>query len=659
MFKRGAARNAITFNLINATQSIYGASRVIPIFSLSKTSAQQESRYLVDWGDGKLVAETSLTTKTYSTPFTGTVSVSLMRGNPKFHIYAFGSTSSNGNPFQLANLDVNYNTFKQITNLKQITYFNQPPEGATPSTSWNKTIITGTFSNICDDLPYLKLLLIHSLKSKTSAYSPDDYRIDINNLKNLTSISLENGNNTITGNINNIATNNPYLTYLNLCTSTVNASVTGSIASFSQSIIKTLNIEGSTGLNTVSGDIGLLPSTLVTLNLGGLNTTTGSIANLPASLTYYKNYGRNTTTGDITDLKSSLTNFLNGGRESPGSNRTTGNIANLKPGLLVYQNYGSNTTFGDIGTLPILMTSYSNLGLNTTTGDIGSMSIRCASMSTYINYGYNTTTGDIGLLPATMSNYTNGGSNSTYGNIGALPTGLLTYLNEGSNTTNGSIANLPTKLTYYLNSGSNSTSGDIGSMSARCTALGYYSNTGLNTTTGNIGFLGNIYYYYNGGSNTVYGNIASFSTKLTNFLSYGSSSVTGDIATLRPIIRDFLISSDFQSTYGNLYYLPTSINRYYNIGSTTCSFTASGGSTKYWDNLWQFTHRPKIGYGLTSSEIDQLLISLSQSYWVSTGSKVAYLDGNNGPRTSASDDAVRGLSARGIQVRVNGRFGAN
>ena len=624
MFKRGGARNLIRFNLISTTQS-----NIV----ISSTNA---SRLLVDWGDSNFVTIDSgaLNSKTFSTPFSGTVSVSMMRGSTKFHMSTYGSMVSNGNIRTILNQNVDYDTFKQITSLKYL-YFNDY-SGATPS-----TVITGTFSNICNDLTKLKELHL------TSGNPLSDYTISINDLKNLNSLWLDSIKRPITGNITNLAINNPDIKSIIIGTNLPHP-LTGSIDSFSQSTLRNFIVEGSVGSNTITGNIGLLPSTLGTFSISGLNTTTGSIANLPTSLKYYRNYGNNTTTGDIGSLPSSLTQFLN-----QGDNITYGNIANLKPSLLVYQNWGSNTTTGDIGLLPASMSYYYNRGLNTTTGNIASMS---TTITTYYNYGYNTTHGNISLLPSSLTQYYNSGSNSTTGDIGLLPTGIRNYLNLGYNTTTGSIANLPSSLIYYNSGGYNTTTGNIANLPS---SLGYYASTGYNKTTGDIGLLpSSLFYYYNWGSNTTYGNIASFSSNLTQFFNVGSNSITGDLANLKSTMVTFYCESDYQSTYGNLYNLPSDINLYYNYGCMTSSFTASGGPTKSWNNLNIFRHLPKNGYGLTSSEVDQLLISLNTGTWSGSG-KALNLTGNNGPRTIDSDTAVLGLSAKGVQVRVNGRFGAN
>jgi len=257
-----------------------------------------------------------------------------------------------------------------------------------------------------------------------------------------------------------------------------------------------------------------------------------------------------------------------------------------------------------------------------------------STLTYYQNEGYNTTSGDIQYLPPSLSYYYNYGSNSTTGNIGSLPSTLRVYQNFGYNTTYGNIANLSRTITSFECGGSNSTTGDIGLLPPLMTQ------------------------YYNYGNNTTYGNIASFSSNMTYFICVGSSSITGDLATLKPAIRIFQLSGLTNSTYGNLYNLPSNITQYLNSNCMTSSFTASGGPTKSWNALDRFNHLPSPGYGLTSSDVDQLLISLSTATW-SGSNKNLYLNGNNGPRTSVSDAAVLGLSAKGVSVRVNGRFGAN
>lgn len=606
MFKRGGARNEIIFNLVSTTQSNIRIENTVG-------SLSSPVRYLVDWGDGNKVPVTSLFTKTFSTPFSGTVSVSMMRGSTKLHVSTYGAMVSNGNIRVQLNQNVNYDTFKQITNLKYLYYSDWSGTGTTASTT-----ITGTFSNITNDLTKLKELHL------ASGNTLSDYTIDISDLKNLNSLWLENTRRPITGTISNLATNNPDIKSI-IIGSLYSKShpLTGSINSFSQSTITNFVVGGIGG--SISGDIGSLPTTLGTFSISGLNITTGNIANLPPSLIYYRNYGNNTTSGNIGLLPSTLKQYFN-----EGNNTTTGNIGSFSSNLTVYENDGKNTTTGDIGLLPASMSYYSNGGSNSTYGNIASMS---STLTYYFNQGYNTTTGNIANLSPSMSYYYNFGSNTTTGDISLLPSTLRFFQNFGSNSTYGDIANLPSTLTSFECGGSNTTTGDIGLLPPVMSQ------------------------YYNYGNNTTYGNIASFSSNMTYFICVGSSSITGDLATLKPAISIFQLSST-NSTYGNLYNLSTNIRQYVNQNCMTSSFTASGGPTKSWNTLDRFQHLPSPGYGLTSSDVDQLLISLdATATWVSN--KNLYLNGNNGPRTSASDAAVLGLSAKGVQVRVNGLFGAN
>src|SRR3990167_1744696 len=206
-------------------------------------------------------------------------------------------------------------------------------------------------------------------------------------------------------------------------------------------------------------------------------------------------------------------------------------------------------------------------------------------------------------LPRRLTYYYNYGSNTTSGSISSLPTGLTYYYNYGSNTTSGSISSLPTGLITYLNYGLNTTSGSISSLP---TGLITYLNSGSNTTSGSISSLPDgLTYYYNSGLNTTSG----------------------------------LISA-----------LPAGLTYYYNTGSNTVADYTAG---RTWANNQQyFLSLPTVGNGLSSTEVDNLLIDLANVVtW--TGNKVINIAGNNAARTSASDAAKATLLGKGVTVTVN------
>jgi len=85
-------------------------------------------------------------------------------------------------------------------------------------------------------------------------------------------------------------------------------------------------------------------------------------------------------------------------------------------------------------------------------------------------------------------------------------------------------------------------------------------------------------------------------------------------------------------------------------------FNCQGSNTiaDYSGRTWAGNQRyvylvPVIGGGLSSSEIDQLLIDLAVvSTWVIE--KIVYLRGTNAARTAASDAAVATLVSKGVTV---------
>ena len=65
--------------------------------------------------------------------------------------------------------------------------------------------------------------------------------------------------------------------------------------------------------------------------------------------------------------------------------------------------------------------------------------------------------------------------------------------------------------------------------------------------------------------------------------------------------------------------------------------------------------QPQIGKGLTTAEVDQMIIDLSNVNTWSTSSvgKYVWLSGHNEPRSSASDVAKAILISRSVAVTTN------
>lgn len=94
-------------------------------------------------------------------------------------------------------------------------------------------------------------------------------------------------------------------------------------------------------------------------------------------------------------------------------------------------------------------------------------------------------------------------------------------------------------------------------------------------------------------------------------------------------------------------------NFYYFLvyGSNTISDYTTSTWTQTSFNHYEVT--PAAGSGLSSSEVDQLLIDMDTGITWSGSGKMLWLAGNNAARTSASDAAVTSLQGKGVTVTTN------
>ena len=136
---------------------------------------------------------------------------------------------------------------------------------------------------------------------------------------------------------------------------------------------------------------------------------------------------------------------------------------------------------------------------------------------------------------------------------------------------------------------------------------------------------------------------------MTVFNCYGFNTVSGDIANLPSVMSGFLCSG-FNTVSGDIANLPSVMTNFLCYGSNTISDYTAG---RTWANNQQRVYlAPTAGYGLSSTEVDNLLIDLANvAAW--TGDKVVWLAGNNAARTAASDAAVATLQGLGVTVTTN------
>jgi len=164
------------------------------------------------------------------------------------------------------------------------------------------------------------------------------------------------------------------------------------------------------------------------------------------------------------------------------------------------------------------------------------------------------TSGSDKLTKFTM---TQTGANISF-DLSQLPRGLTSFICTGSNTITGNLSSLPAVLTFFNCQGSNTITGNLSSLPAGLTSL------------------------FCQGSNTITGNLSSLPSGLTYFNCQGSNTITGNLSSL-----------------------PTVLTYLYCTGSNTIG----DYSGKTWAiNQRRIYHVPVAGGGLSSAEIDQLLI---------------------------------------------------
>jgi hypothetical protein len=110
----------------------------------------------------------------------------------------------------------------------------------------------------------------------------------------------------------------------------------------------------------------------------------------------------------------------------------------------------------------------------------------------------------------------------------------------------------------------------------------------------------------------------------------------------------YYLSSGNNTTSGDIANLPSGLAYYRNYGSNQVDTYTAG---RVWDSGVDYIeHKPAAGYGLSSTEVDNLLIDLDNS---GMSSGTIDLSGNNAARTSASDAAVTSLQGKGVTVTTN------
>ena len=210
---------------------------------------------------------------------------------------------------------------------------------------------------------------------------------------------------------------------------------------------------------------------------------------------------------------------------------------------------------------------------------------------------------------------------SIAGDVSKFVPSKFTYLNlTGNNTLSGSLTAL-VNLTYLRIEGSHTTTCDV-TLLVKLTRL--QSSTVGCTWTGSIAGLTLLTYLYLEGSNTLNGAITGLTALTYIYVASTGSRISGD---MNPIVSD--------------------LTECYLVQCAIADYTS--GAT--WANT-RVSIRPATGLGLSSTEVDNMLIDMANSVGGPTNKSID-LRGGNAARTSASDAAVTTLQGRGCTVNTN------
>jgi len=228
-----------------------------------------------------------------------------------------------------------------------------------------------------------------------------------------------------------------------------------------------------------------------------------------------------------------------------------------------------------------------------------------------------------------------------------LPSGLTSFYCAGSNTVSGALSDLPSGLTYFFCLGSNTVSGALSDLPSGLTS---FECTGTNTISGALSDLSSdVIYFKCYGSNTLSGTLSDLPSVLTVFYCAGLNTVSGALSDL-PSGLTYFFCLGSNTVSGTLSDLPSDVIYFYCAGSNTISdFTPPH---TWANNFNMMNSSPALESGLSSSEVDDLLISLAAATWGGS-SRSCWLAGNNAARTAASDDAVSTLQGKSVNVTTN------
>ena len=286
---------------------------------------------------------------------------------------------------------------------------------------------------------------------------------------------------------------------------------------------------------------------------------------------------------------------------------------------------GYNAIFGSIDTLSSLI--YLSLNDNTLiSGDVSNINTAITVLNVT---GANSLTGDVSQL-VNLTNLVNHSEySSLYGDITDLIHLTQLYTICPNTAFSGDCSGL-TAMTFMELRGSAIDSDKCtitGSISGMTNLFNYWCTGVDNTMGGDISGLVHMTHFYNKSAGTSFSGTIDALTSLVTMTIGGLSTVGGNLGAVAD-----------RSTVTSIVF---NVCRIIDYTAGVTWGIISGGN---------FIINPSTGYGLSATEVDNILIDLNNN---TRSGIIITLQGANTARTSASDAAVTALQGRGCTVNTN------
>lgn len=327
----------------------------------------------------------------------------------------------------------------------------------------------------------------------------------------------------------------------------------------------------------------------------------------------------------------------------------------LLNGVTYTFNSGQNVMFAypnNVGLLTISFLSYSNIRsinlISNLTFDLDSLS-KLSNLTSFGSAAACTNTGRIGNnLPTTLINFSSSSSSATVkGTIDSLPPNMTTFTFTGGPVMNGTIDSLPATMTSItLTTSGGIITGSFDSLKSKnFTSIQFYGNSSIG---GNVNALKTIQTLVFNGSPSCHVNLDSLPNSLSVVEFIGNVlSFTGGINNMPNSMYLFEMNTNNGTLDSvSLNSLPPYIN-YFILNSPVRAVSYTPGRS-WISNMRAFNVST---LPLTSTEVDNLLIDLSNTTW--NINSTLTITGNAAPRTSVSNAAVSKLQSMGVTVTTN------